>query len=140
VVSLLSANQIFTQGFGNGLEFASHVAHYPVCWGYNIGIPGIVFQDLTGAPVLIQIGDLDDYDEGGEACEALAAPFPEVDVQVYTNAHHAWDRLQPAVTVIDPFSHRGAGGEVNIVPNPGKAQQSTRRVVDHFSKAFGLSR
>lgn len=138
VMSLLSADKSYTSAFGNGRQFAAHVAHYPVCWAYNIGIPGIVFNDLTGAPVLMQIGDLDDYDEGGAPCQNLAAPYPEVSVTVYPNAHHAWDRLQPALTVQDPFSHLGQGGEVNIVPNPGKANQSSKRVVREFVDAFGL--
>ena len=139
VMSLLSADKNYTSGLGNGHKFAAHVAHYPICWGYNIGIPGIVFNDLTGAPVLIQVGKLDDYDDGGEPCENLAAPFPEVSVKVYPNAHHAWDRLQPALTVQDPFSHLGAGGEVDIIPNPGKANQSSKAVVSAFSEAFGLN-
>ena len=139
VVSMLSANQLYADGFGGGLQFAAHVAHYPVCWGYNVGIPGIVFDVLTGAPVLIQIGDKDDYDEGGAVCENLASAHDEVSVIVYPNAHHAWDRLQPALTVNDPFSHLGAGGEVNIVPNPGKARQSTRNAVQFFASELGLN-
>ncbi|MDX1697514.1 MAG: dienelactone hydrolase family protein [Thiohalobacterales bacterium] len=138
VMSLLSADQSHTDNLGNGHQFAAHVAHYPVCWGYNIGIPGIVFNDLTGAPVLIQVGSLDDYDEGAGPCQNLAAPFPEVSVRAYPNAHHAWDRLQPPLTVQDPFSHLGAGGEVNIIPNPGKAQQSSKAAVALFRAAFGL--
>jgi dienelactone hydrolase len=148
VMSLLSANQSYTDLLGNGRQFAAHVAHYPVCWGYNVGIPGIEFSTLTGAPVLIQVGSLDDYDEGGAPCENLAAPFSEVSVNVYPNAHHAWDRLQPPLTVQDPFSHLGEGVavgcevgncEVNIIPNPGKANQSSKAVVALFSEALGLS-
>ena len=138
VMSLLAADKTYTNGLGNGNQFAAHVAHYPVCWGYNYGIPGIVFNDLTGAPILIQVGDLDDYDEGGGPCEDLASSFPEVSVNVYPNAHHAWDRLQPPLTVQDPFSHLGAGGEVNIIPNPGKFNQSSKAVISAFSEAFGL--
>jgi dienelactone hydrolase len=145
VMSLLAAETSFS-GLGNGHQFAAHVAHYPVCWAYNtpLPLPGggsitIPFQDLTGAPVLIQVGSLDDYDEGGAPCENLAASFPEVSVRVYPNAHHAWDRLQPPLTVQDPFSHLGAGGDVNIIPNPGKANQSTKAVVRQFSSAFGLT-
>ena len=153
VMSLLAANQSYTDSLGNGRQFAAHVAHYPVCWGYNIGLPGIIFgpgeEDLTGAPVLIQVGSLDDYDEGGAPCKNLAAPFPGVSVNVYPNAHHAWDRLQPPLTVQDPFSHLGEGAmmgscdnancEVNIIPNPGKSQQSSKAVVAAFSNAFGLN-
>jgi len=138
VMSLLSADQTYTENFGKGLQFAAHVAHYPVCWAYTVDIPGIRFNDLTGAPVLIQVGSLDDYDEGGAPCENLASPFSEVSVKVYPNAHHGWDRLQPALTVQDPFSHLGAGGEVDIIPNPGKANQSSKRVVAFFVDAFDL--
>jgi dienelactone hydrolase len=142
VMSMLSANQAYTDSLGNeGRAFAAHVAHYPVCWAYNIGIPGIFFEDLTGAPVLVQVGNLDDYDEGGAVCESLVASLPEPDrstasVRVYPNAHHAWDRLQPPLTVQDPFSHLGAGGEVNLVPNPGKAKQSSQNVVRFFEAAM----
>jgi dienelactone hydrolase len=137
VMSMLSANQSYTDILGGGHQFAAHVAHYPVCWGYNV-VPSITFNNLTGAPVLIQVGNLDDYDEGGAPCENLATPFPEVSVNVYPNAHHAWDRLQPPLTVQDPFSHLGVGGEVNIIPNPGKTNQSSKAVVSLFSDAFGL--
>ena len=147
VMSLLSAEQTYSNSLGNGLQFAAHVAHYPVCWGYN-NVPSIIFKNLTGAPVLIQVGSLDDYDEGGAPCENLAASFPEVSVKVYPNAHHAWDRLQPPLIVQDPFSHLGEGAmmqscetancEVNIIPNPGKANQSSKAVLKLFSRAFGL--
>lgn len=148
VMSLLSAEQTYSSLLGNGLQFAAHVAHYPVCWGYN-NVPSIIFNNLTGAPVLIQVGSLDDYDEGGAPCENLAASFPEVSVKVYPNAHHAWDRLQPPLIVQDPFSHLGEGAmmggceaancEVNIIPNPGKANQSSKAVLKLFSSAFGLN-
>ena len=147
VMSLLAAEQSYASPLGNGLQFAAHVAHYPVCWGYN-NVPSIIFKELTGAPVLIQVGSLDDYDEGGAPCENLAASFPEVSAKVYPNAHHAWDRLQPSLIVQDPFSHLGEGAmmencetancEVNIVPNPGKANQSVKAVLDLFSGEFGL--
>lgn len=132
VVTMLAATEHYTNSYGDGLSFAAHVAHYPVCWAYNVGLPGIFFHDLTGNPVLIQIGDQDDYDNGPGPCEALAAPFTNVSVNVYNNSYHAWDRLQPAITVIDPFSNQGAGGEVEIVPSPGKAFQSRSNVVQFF--------
>lgn len=138
VVTMLSATQPYATLFGGGLKFAAHVAHYPVCWAYSAGLPGIEFKSLTGSPVLIQIGDRDDYDEGAGPCEALAAPFPNVSVNVYTNAYHAWDRLQPSFTAVDPFSHKGLGGEVEFVPNPGKAFQSRAKAVDFFRAGLGM--
>jgi dienelactone hydrolase len=137
VVTMLSATMDYTDIFGEGLSFAAHVANYPVCWAYTAGIPGLFFDNLTNAPVLIQIGDKDDYDDGPSPCEALAAPFANVSIHVYNNAYHAYDRLQPALTVVDPFSHQGAGGAVEIVPNPGKAFQSRSNVVLFFEEALG---
>ena len=141
VVTMLAANESYTQEFGNGLKFAAHIAHYPVCWAYNIGIPGIVFQALTGMPVLIQVGELDDYDEGSGPCQQLVASLSAeeqaiVSVESYRNAHHAWDRLQPAITVFDPFSHLGEGGEVDIAPSPGKAFKSRRKVVAFLQQSL----
>ena len=100
--------------------------------------PGLDFKELTGNPLLIQVGDKDDYDDGPEPCETLAAPFSNVSVNVYKNAYHAWDRLQPAITVTDPFAHRGSGDdEVIMAPNPGKAFQSRTNVVEFFEAQLG---
>ena len=143
VVTMLSATEAYATTFGNGLTFAAHVAHYPVCWGYNIGIPGMEFHNLTGNPLLIQIGNLDDYDEGSLPCEHLIASLSEAEqlttsLNVYPNAYHAWDRLQPPVTVFDPFSHLGMGGDVEIVPNPGKAFQSRTNAVRFLQESLRL--
>jgi len=138
VVTMLAATNFYTDEYGEDLTFAAHIAHYPVCWAYTAGINGIFFDNLTGNPVLIQIGDRDDYDDGPGPCEALAAPFSNVSVNVYKNSYHAWDRLQPAITVIDPFSHQGVGGEVEIAPSPGKAFKSRANVVEFFEAGLGM--
>jgi dienelactone hydrolase len=139
VMSMLAANQSYTDNYGNGLQFAAHVAHYPVCWAYTAGVPGVVFEELTGSKVFIQVGALDDYDEGGDPCRNLASSFPEVSVKVFAEAHHAWDRSQPALLVNDPFSHLGMGGEVDIIPNLAKANRSKKNAVNFFKTAFGLT-
>jgi uncharacterized protein len=142
VVTLLTATQPYTTlHTGNLYRFAAHVAHYPVCWVYN-RIPGYAFSAFTGAPVLIQAGELDAYD-APDTCTNLVASLPSeprqfISVRMYKNATHAWDRLQPAMTVTDPFSHLGAGGVVEFVPNPGAAFQSRDAAVQAFVQAFGL--
>ncbi|MDX2505242.1 MAG: dienelactone hydrolase family protein [Gammaproteobacteria bacterium] len=144
VVTMLAATEDYNELYGEqDLAFAAHVAHYPVCWAYNVGVPGMNFNNITGAPLLIQIGELDDYDEGSAPCENLIASLPEfeqpvVSLNVYPRATHAWDRLQPAITVYDPFSHLGDGGYVDMVPKPGKAFQSRRKAVRFFQELFGL--
>jgi len=142
VVTMLSATLPYTEQYTGGtLKFAAHVANYPVCWVYNL-IPGYEFNSFTGNPLLIQTGELDAYDEPdtcGKLVQSLQSASQEfIAVKVYPHATHAWDRLQPSMTVIDPYSHLGAGGEVEFVPNPGKAFQSRSNVVHFFEETFGL--
>ncbi|MGR9046611.1 MAG: dienelactone hydrolase family protein, partial [Gammaproteobacteria bacterium] len=86
VIALASAERLYADRFGNGLKFAAHIAHYPVCYGYNNpNIPalnppdqrGTQFLNLTGAPVLIQIGTEDDYDNGPKHCYDMIKKLPE---------------------------------------------------------------
>lgn len=154
VVSLAAAEQLYSGLFGGGRRFAAHVANYPVCWGANnTSIPalfppaqtGTQFINLTGAPVLIQIGSADDYDNGAGPCRALAGQVNPsnnnvVEVAEYPGAYHAWDRIMIPVTAQDPFANRGSffsTGQlptVNIVPNPVQAQASRQRAVRFFKK------
>jgi dienelactone hydrolase len=137
IVSLLTATARYTAQYGgDAIRFAAHVANYPVCWTYS-RLRAHALDDLTGAPVLIQAGELDTYDEP-DTCAKLAASLGKdfVSVRTYANATHAWDRLEPAVTVSDPQSHLGMGGEVEFVPNPRVAVQSRDNALRFFQEAF----
>lgn len=144
VVTMLAATEPYSDQFAAGTSrFAAHVAHYPVCWVYN-AVPGYAFAAFTGAPLLIQAGALDTYDLP-DTCPNLVASLPLADqdlmsVKVYRNATHAWDRLQPPMTVTDPFSHLGAGGTVDFIPNPAKALLSQANAVRFFQDSFGMDR
>jgi uncharacterized protein len=144
VVTMLSATTPYTEKLApDGLRFAAHVAFYPVCWGYN-KIPGYEFRDLTGAPVMILAGALDTYDNPTSATDLVAA-LPEdarkfVSAHVYPNATHAWNMQGDVdVTITDPFSHQGRGGEVRFLSNPKAADDSRRRTDAFFRKAFGIA-
>lgn len=137
VMAMAAATETYAAQYGGDLRFAAHVAHYPVCFSYNSGIAGTEFTKLTGAPILIQIGEKDDYDEGSGPCFALrsslAAEFQElIDITAYEGVYHAFDRLEVPVTVSDPFSHFGAGGEVDIIPNPEAAYNARQNAVRFF--------
>lgn len=137
VVTMASATELYASQFGGELRFAAHAAHYPVCYAYNSPIPGSEFFDLTGAPILIQIGEEDDYDKGSGPCFALRESLkPEeqnlIEVNVYEGAFHGWDRLEVPITVEDPFSNLGAGGEVGIIPDVVQAYKSRRKIVRFF--------
>jgi dienelactone hydrolase len=104
VISLGAAEQLYAGMFGGGRTFKAHVANYPVCYAANnSSIPGLPppaqlgtqFLHLTGAPVLIQIGSNDGYDNGTAHCKALAQSVNPgndnvVRVAEYPGAYHAW--------------------------------------------------
>jgi dienelactone hydrolase len=152
-VSMAAAEELYTDMFGKDLRFAAHVAHYPVCYGFNntdIALlqpadeKGTQFLNLTGAPMLIQIGTEDDYDNGADNCRSLIAALPDPDdrhavrLEVYQGAYHAWDRLQIPLTVSDPFADEGSyfstgvAPQVEVIPDVEQAYQSRKRVVEFF--------
>lgn len=146
-VSMLTATREYTRAYlgpdlkGPDLQFAAHAPFYPVCWAYN-RLPGYTFGDLTGAPVLIQAAELDAYDDP-DSCPQLVADLPETDrrlvsVKIHPGATHAFDRLEPAIRVNDPFSHKGEGGEVSFTPSPRAAARSRAAALQFFGRAFGL--
>lgn len=146
VMAMASATQGVVAQFGVGqLQFKAHVAHYPICYAYNN--PNIRNSDfgasagnpLTGAPILIEVGSLDDYDKGAGPCLALRAGLTEeeralVRVNVYDGAYHAWDRLLVPTTEQDPFANLGQGGTVRLVPDVEDAYLSRERVVKFFRR------
>jgi dienelactone hydrolase len=142
VMSMLTATQKYAAQAEPGQRFAAHAPFYPVCWAYN-HVPGYEFGALTGAPVLIQAGEADQYDNP-DSCQKLVdslapADREHVSLIVYPGATHAWDRLEPALQVNDPYSHTGQGGKVDLVPSPETAEKSRREAVDFFRKAFGMA-
>ena len=141
VLSMLTATEQYMSLTGTPYRFAGHVAHYPLCWIYNnTNMPGFEFGNLTGAPVMIQTGELDDYDQV-ETCPLMVSNLTEADrelmeLKVYKNAYHAWDRLEPELLVIDPTAHLGTGGEVLLSPNRKIAIKSRTKVVHFFEQLF----
>lgn len=142
VVTMLTATAPYTNQYTGGLpRFAAHAPNYPVCWVYN-HVPGYEFNAFTGAPVFIQAGELDDYDRPTTCPDLVASLAPTnqafISAVVYRGATHAWDRLQPAITVTDPFSHLGQGGQVQFMPNPHVAALSRAATLHFFERVFGI--
>lgn len=142
VVSMLTATKPYTdQYLGSGMKFAAHAPNYPVCWVYN-RVPGYEFKSFTGAPVFIQGGELDTYDLP-DTCpnlvQALASVAPNLlSVKMYPGATHGFDRTEAAITITDPFSHLGKGGDVLMAPNLEAAAQARAATVSFFKSKFGL--
>ena len=151
VMSMAAAEQLYAGMFGGGRQFKAHVAHYPVCYAYNRSFPGLPppaqfgtqFLHLTGAPVLIEVGSSDDYDNGAGHCQALAnAVNPgngnAVQVVEVPDSEHAWDRLMVPISVADPFGNEGSifvtgkTPTVQLAPNVEQAYAARERVVRFF--------
>lgn len=144
LVSMLSATKRNTETYlgSHGLRFEAHAPYYPVCWSYNV-VPGYEFGDLTGAPVFIQAGKLDTYDDP-DGCERLVESLQASDracvsVTTYDGATHAFDRFQPAIRVNDPHARKGAGGEVDFIANPEVAETARRAAARFFVTSFGMA-
>lgn len=149
VISMATAtenNQGAKYGYGD-TRFKAHVAHYPLCYGYNNPhIPHSEFgsqagNPLTGAPVLIQIGEQDGYDESPVPCRQLKASLPpaeqgKVEIVAYDHAQHGWDRLLVPITINDSFAHLGRGGELGLVPNVEQAYRARDKVVRFFRRTL----
>ncbi len=156
LVSLGAAERLYAGRFGGGRSFKAHVAHYPVCYPWNNAsllaalhtTPaqfGVQWINLTGAPVMIQVGSQDDYDNSGAPCQALAQSVNAsnggiVSVNVYPGAAHGWDRLMVPITVTDPYANQGSYFSTGVVPSvrmspdAEQAYLSRARVVRFFSK------
>jgi len=153
VMSVAASERLYAGMFGGGRQFKAHVAHYPVCYGMNKQFPGLPapaqfgtqYLNPTGAPVLIQIGSLDDYDNGAAPCRALAqavnaANGPLVEVVEYPNALHAFDRLMVPIVVSDPFGNQGSifqTGQtptVRIGPDLAQAYAARERATRFFAR------
>ena len=120
VNSLTAAERLYTGLFGGGRQFKAHAAHYPVCYAANAVLPGLPppaqlgtqFINLTGAPMLVQVGSLDGYDNGAARCRALAqAVNPSnanaVEVVEVLGAQHAFGPPDGADRRQRPVRQRG---------------------------------
>lgn len=140
VLSMLSATKSVSERFlGPEERFAAHAPFYPVCWLYNRA-PGFEFTDFTGAPILLQCGGADAYDEPdtgerlGRSVDAIAPGLMKV--ETYAGATHAFDRAAPDIIVNDPFAHMGKGGEVLFAHNPAAAESARAATVTFFLRVF----
>lgn len=141
VMSMLSATESVCATYArSGQRFAAHAPFYPVCWVYN-RVPGFELEELTGAPVFIQSGADDRYDDPDSCARLVEALSPKdrklVSYATYANATHAWDRKEPDITPNDPMSHKGAGGAVPFRYNADITRRSAEAVVAFFSRVLG---
>ena len=104
--------------------------------------PFAAFCPSSGAPILLQAGEQDTYDLP-DTCLALVKSLGEsvnrlITAKVYADAGHGWDRIEPAMTIEDPYSHLGRGGKVLMAGNETVAAKSRAATVAFFRCALGL--
>ena len=121
--------------YGGGRRFAAHAPFYPVCWVYD-RVPGYELGALSAAPVLLQTGARDDYDEPG-TCPELSRRYGGVfEVVVYADAYHGFNALGADLQLEDPFSHLGRGGVVRFRSDPVARAASVTRTTGFFQQAL----
>jgi dienelactone hydrolase len=143
VVSLLTATRRWRGELGGGAPpLVAHAALYPVCWAYGV-VPGLSLDDLNGAPILIQSGDADTYDDP-DGLQQLLARLPAASRALirpitHLGAGHAFDRRGETKEINDPFAHKGQGGPVTMTFHPEVADAARAANVAFFREAFGLT-
>lgn len=139
VVTLLAATAGAQTLSGGTPPFAGHVALYPVCWAYE-QVPGLSLAELAGAPILIQTGDADAYDDPDGLDQLLARlpPASRAAIRGVTHhgAGHGFDRDLPEQVINDPFAHKGQGGPVRMAFHPQAARAAREASVDFFRDAL----
>jgi dienelactone hydrolase len=136
VVTLLSAVSANAAPLLAGRPaFKAHAANYPVCWIYGV-LPGVALEGLSGAPILLQTGDIDTYDDPDGAAQLLARlkadDVAHIRSVVYAGAGHGFDRDLPAQTINDPAAHKGAGGPVLMAFDKRAATAAREAIVGFF--------
>ncbi|WP_192930691.1 dienelactone hydrolase family protein [Deinococcus sp. AJ005] len=141
VVSLLSATRNSHDLYLNaGRQFAAHAAFYPACWIYNT-VHGYEFRDLTGASILILVGEQDRYDDPGELGPELIAHLdpadrPHIQTVIYPGAEHGFNMFEAPYTYRDPMLHRGQGGEGRSAPHPEAREAARQTLVQFFARVL----
>ena len=141
VVSLLTATPRWRDALGaNAPRVRAHAALYPVCWAYE-NVPGLSLAELTGAPILIQAGDADAYDDPDGLDQLLARLPPSsrdlIRGVTHPGAGHGFDRDGPSRTIVDPFAHKGQGGPVLMAFHPEAAEAARATNVAFFTETLG---
>ena len=91
-VALFSAWKPLIKAIGVDQMFSAHLAFYPPC------LIDMELMDFSTAPIHLLIGELDDW-VTASACEDLvsdlASEGANIDITIYENAHHGFDRKGP---------------------------------------------
>ena len=147
VMTVLLSSELVQERLGQDVpKPIAFAPFYPVCSllaGRILVNPQSVFYNahtrMSGAPMLIQVGTRDDFEDGPRACDALVAMWPaaareHTTVRYIEGATHDFDSQQPGKTFYAKLSHAGLGGMVSVAPSPKDAAEARQAVVNFFVK------
>jgi dienelactone hydrolase len=146
LMTLLMSSELVQERLGQNVPRpVAFAAFYPTCslLARIFVNPKSAFYNahtrMSGAPMLIQVGTRDDFEEGERACDALVSMLPAVArehtiVRYIEGATHDFDSPGPGMNFYARLSHAGHGGMVSVVPSPKDAAEARQAVVNFFVK------
>jgi dienelactone hydrolase len=149
IMSMMMSNDSVQQRLGRDVPRpAAFAPLYPVCTTLAravLGDPKNAYYGflphMRAAPMLIQVGTRDDYEEGDRPCDALVAAWPpaareHVTVRYIEGATHSFDTPRAGRQTYDHFARGGRGGTVQITPSRKDAVEARQAVVAFFVKTL----
>ena len=146
IMSVLMSSELVQERLGKDVPRpVAFAPFYPACslLARTLVNPKLSFYlahtRMSGAPMLIQVGTRDDYEEGEHTCDALVAMWPaaaraHTTVRYVEGATHDFDSPKPGTKYYARFAHGGHGGMVSVVPSPKDAAEARQAVVSFFVK------
>jgi dienelactone hydrolase len=148
IISVLTSSEELTQQYTGGkLRFAAHLGLYPLCWRHRAILAGTsnlfkpaIYHRVTGRPVHILAGEMDDYDDDPQACQKFVSELParvrrHISVTIYPGATFGWDSRVSSAQY-DIGIKKGTGGIAKIVADAEIANRSREFVVAFFRKSL----
>lgn len=125
-----------------GPDFRAALPLYPTCWTFEPGEirSGLVDSSFPRVPLLLMVGDRDDYDaDGGASCRNLVAmgtpaARQRASIHIFPGATHAWERVSGSARFQDPGAGRGRSSWVYVERNEAVTRESIRRAVAFFQE------
>lgn len=134
VLTSLDAGRRATPRAPGNLAFRAAIAFYPGCLS-----PSRRPDWTTSAPLLILIGELDDWTPAAP-CEALASRArgagQPVELVTYPGAYHSFDAVQGQLRQRTDVGAR-PGGSVTLGPDPAAREDARRRVAAFLLQHLG---
>ena len=146
IMSVLMSSELVQERLGKEVpKPVAFAPFYPACslMARMLVNPKLAFYNaqtrMSGAPMLIQVGTRDDYEEGEHTCDSLVAMWPaatreHTTVRYVEGATHDFDSQKPGTKYYAKFARGGHGGMVSVVPSPKEAAEARQVVVNFFVK------